>query len=251
MSHCTINTNTIHAFIDGQQVPLHQYNSSGFQTIDPYAIYVNGTTGTTISAEVRGVGINLMQGHPNIPNPSCGNGLNYFCVALDNPGVWAVPNNPAIIHIPPGPNYTGLGLYYYGAQEPGNINLLSHCEFIVRFKIIRESSSVCPIACKVQTVNLPSSRVQALINDIGHQYTLPGYNYTECSSISQANQATADAITKLILNNIQCDNPGVTVSLTYNGSSPKCVTLTITGSPIKFKYIKVGEVIYPINTTKC
>lgn len=252
---CTINPDTIKLVIDSVPVPLKVYGQgtpTEFRPVDSsYEILVDGTTGRTLQGYVYGNGIDLFPFQPNLPNPPCGNGLNYFLI--NEPfNVTCFYQNPGSILIPPGDAYYRVdGFLYYGAQDPGDNKVQSWCEFVIRVPIRRTKPvSTCPIVCKEQVVTIPSTRLEALVNDVGFQMNLSGYPFVECIA-GAANTASAEAIRKLIIGGVQCDDPGVTVTVVPNGDSPNCVTVTIKNSPLKIEFLKAGGTYYKFSWLKC
>ena len=249
MSCNGINGDTIKLLIDGTNIPLtvSSNTSSGIILVakSPYIFEVDGNVGRTATMFVYGEGVTLaapyMQGSPCY-------GLSWQN-RIDNPLV-CIFENPATIKVLPGGNYNSRGIIYQTAViDPATGSV--QCTLWVTMEVRRSLN--CPIKCKEEVVDIPSTRLEALVNDIGHQYNLSGgYLFTECLTDSAANKAAAKAIKDLILAQMSCDDPGliVTVDKNWNGDN-NCVRVTIKNSPIRMHYLKAGGIYYPFSLVKC
>lgn len=117
----------------------------------------------------------------------------------------------------------------------------------------------CPIACVTETVDIPMGFVQGLTDNKNNFHKVQGSYSFGCGktltkealkALKVLNDKTANIILAMLKSYPNCAQAPISVKWVYNESS-KCITLTISNSPIKFNSITVDGNIYQFNTTYC
>lgn len=249
---CNITTSTLSLYVDDMPVLLYYAGLTGagvphFITGPGYAIDVNGSVGRTIKLQVVGNGISLTPPNPALVH--CTGYTSRYVQQVDFNHIVCYHANPANVVILPGGAVDKFGIIFHSSQSPQG----ESCPFIVSIRVRRTAPlEVCKVKCISESVEIPNGIVQALVNDVGYQYNLVGYNYTECHKESQSTVATCEAIRQLIVGTMKkCTDPGVRVFYENNPLSEKCVKITILNSPIRFNYIKVADKYYDFVRTGC
>lgn len=113
----------------------------------------------------------------------------------------------------------------------------------------------CQVLCRDEAAYVPSGRIQAIVNDVGVQFNLPGYPYIECRAGSPANTSTAEAIKNAILSGTAngCSPEGfsVFVGLNEDPKQKQCAVIRLTNSPMRVAFVKINEAYYPFQQQGC
>lgn len=102
----------------------------------------------------------------------------------------------------------------------------------------------CTVECVLQTAYLPAGELVSLIDEDGTVHKIPARLTTECVSFSRANRTAASAVKRIVKIAGRCRTSTLNAQLYYNKSTPNCLTLNITNSPVKFTSIQVGNTKY-------
>lgn len=109
----------------------------------------------------------------------------------------------------------------------------------------------CEIKCITQTALVPAGEFTYLIDNEGKSYQIDGKIVTSCITNVQENKLAGKAIYKAIKNALKCRAKTLTVGVFAKQAGLNCISVVINNSPIIFKQIKVGNVKYNFNTSRC
>lgn len=115
----------------------------------------------------------------------------------------------------------------------------------------RKCQPECPIKCLSESVNIPSGIFTGLIDYNDVFYPVPTGHYFECNKFSKGNSDSIKAIISLIKKSAPCNMDRLQVSLLESQGIGKCLRLNIKNSPIKFRYLQLGESQYTFETNNC
>lgn len=127
----------------------------------------------------------------------------------------------------------------------------AECGIQIDLKVIGKTCPVCPVKCRTESVFIPKGILECLFDDAGKAYYFQGIHTVECGTSGIANIAAAKEIYDMIKSAAGCQTESLKVTFQYNYSSPLCLMLTIRNSPIKFKYLKIGNTKYGFSTNGC
>lgn len=117
----------------------------------------------------------------------------------------------------------------------------------------------CPVECVREVVDIPAGKLKSLVDNHNNTHTIPGSVGFICGknltgqlakSVKVLNDNAAKAILGILTSVPDCKHAPISVKWAYNNSS-RCITLTISNSPIKFSYIVVENNGYGFDTQYC
>jgi hypothetical protein len=107
---------------------------------------------------------------------------------------------------------------------------------------------ICPTTCIAQTAKIPAGKITSLEDENGKIYPI-----TDCEGVCRdgSNISSAAIIKRAIKAVSKCNLKDMRVSLYHSKTANICLSLTITNSPIRFKYVTVGRSKFLFDTSKC
>lgn len=119
----------------------------------------------------------------------------------------------------------------------------------------------CPVECQLESTTINAGKLKYLVDSHGNSHTIGGNNFFECSPtpisvdapikvLNIPNDKAVKAIKDFLKGQPNCSQAPIGVSWRFNSTS-KCITITISNSPIKFKSIIIGGNSYTFNTNNC
>lgn len=110
--------------------------------------------------------------------------------------------------------------------------------------------NICPNVCQYESVSIPSGSFVELVDSNNNVYTFVDQKI-ECSKTSYRNRNAVDSIISMIKNELHCESRVLSAKLIPSYFPNRCMTLEIINSPIKFSFIKIDNIYYPFNQSKC
>src|SRR4029078_5239948 len=154
--------------------------------------------------------------------PSPFPGFNSSCLSTNSEFIFNAPQIPGIYYIT-------LNLRFCNDQDA--------IGWWIKLNVINQP---CVTECVIETVDIPSSRLNYLIDTFNNLHTIPEYPFFECIAESRANNKAVFAIENYLRGQANCQNSQVKVTWSLNGNSGNCVKLKIENSPIKFVSANLG-----------
>ncbi len=123
------------------------------------------------------------------------------------------------------------------------------CEMVTKINMHGRDCTQCTIGCITQSTTFSAGTTLWLTDEQNRRYVIEPGMLAVCRAGS--NIVIAAAIKKAILSQSTCENDNLRVSVYYNQSGRNCLTLTISNSPVRFRYFRVDGVEYAFDKTKC
>jgi len=114
----------------------------------------------------------------------------------------------------------------------------------------RECDNICPVKCSIETAYFPAGALISMVDAAGLVYLLSPAAILNCGSKKDALKA-ADQIKKMIMDKMGCEMDTFSVIITPSYMNPTCLKLELKNSPVKMKFIQVGNIAYPFSVNKC
>lgn len=107
---------------------------------------------------------------------------------------------------------------------------------------------ICPVICNAQTAKITAGKITSLEDENGKIYPI-----NDCTGVCRdgSNIGAAGLIKRAIKALSKCNLKDLRVALYHSKTENICLNLTITNSPIRFKYVTVGRSKYLFDTSKC
>lgn len=226
------------------------YKPDGFNGYIPYSIPANGAT---VSFRLQPLCQYPIWGGPYPPNGAILGRLNVSGHPYS--GNFETPGYNVIINFPP---YNGTqneilfewrGVFYASESQfleecqTNSIEDASTCEFYIQFRVRYEQ---CEPTCLVQTVDTPSTRLNAIVDEKNVYWPLENGVFTDCIPNSSG---TKNAVKKIKEKMIEIDkhyyncayttNPQLTVQ-SIPDIKGNCIRFTATGFKSKFRMLHWG-----------
>lgn len=125
------------------------------------------------------------------------------------------------------------------------------CGIQLTVDLAGKECTYCPITCYVSTAAIPAREINSLIDENGKIYPLEGGITGQCAHGSLLNIMAGKAIVRAILAGLKCSKGNLNASVYNNLPTKTCLTVTISNSPVKFKYIQVDGVNYLMDNSRC